>query len=310
MAPRDFAAKSSFAELLQRLGSDFNLVQGVGGNASIKSKDRMIVKASGKRLGDASRSGFFHEVALAGDTAVDCLPSRGTRPSIETFLHALVPEKFVLHLHSTFGVALELLSRSNHDVARELESLGLCLIGYLRPGVDLGRGIKQRLPRCKDQDFLLANHGTLFRANSVSHLEDKVSIFEEFARSIFGPALASQLISPDWGMAPLTAGQRQKASWHADHNWRITPDHCVFLGSEPAPQVLNVLAGAKNADSVLGFEPPDSSSGYTARGEQLGWFFNVSQLLPFEKYAMLTEDEALFLGGWDLEQYRVGGDQT
>src|SRR5262245_52636510 len=92
-----------------RVGKNILLVQGAGGNSSVKDGDVLWVKASGTWLADAENEDIFVPVALSaaraalarGDERVPLAPNANTtlRGSIETALHALMPHPVVLHVH-------------------------------------------------------------------------------------------------------------------------------------------------------------------------------------------------------------------
>lgn len=53
---------ASISKLSAKIGKDLTLIQGGGGNTSIKEKNRMWVKASGKWLSDAEKENIFVSV--------------------------------------------------------------------------------------------------------------------------------------------------------------------------------------------------------------------------------------------------------
>ena len=92
-----------------RLGADPLLIQGPGGNTSVKQGEAMWIKASGTLLADATDRSIFVEVDLPrlneaierGDPKADQAEEfarvpGGLRPSIETSLHAVFPHRIVL----------------------------------------------------------------------------------------------------------------------------------------------------------------------------------------------------------------------
>ena len=305
MTRENYQDLEDFKLLLQRISENFNLVQGFGGNASVKTSSRMLVKASGKRMGSVTDPTYFHEVSLEEREPVDNIPGQSTRPSIEVFLHALMEETFVLHLHSTLGVAISMLASSDSEIAVELEKLAVTNLSYLRPGKELSRGIEKALALGKSSAFLLGNHGTLFSSNSVSDLEDKVMGFESWAEGFLTTRRGSSIASEK-----LTSAEKHSrgdhAVWHALHNWRISPDHCVFLGLEPDLTTLSILSSASTSNEI--FDAPVTLGGQpTVRSEQLAWFFDVTQVLPRRLLTTLEQSEAQYLAGWEAEKHRVSG---
>ena len=101
--------KNSIQEFCSLIGSNRLIVQGAGGNISWKDQDILWIKASGKRLAEAQSKNIFVPVSLISSNknlTISCFEASPTalegytlKPSIETFLHALMPQKIVLHLH-------------------------------------------------------------------------------------------------------------------------------------------------------------------------------------------------------------------
>lgn len=291
-----------FKELISRLGSEFELAQGFGGNASVKYGSTMLVKASGKRLGAVNDEGYFYEVFISNGKYSDRKPYQSGRPSIETFLHAAFPQKYVVHLHSTFGVALSALAEKDAGLREKLHHSGVQLVRYVRPGQPLHLEIQRIYSGQETGSFLLQNHGTLFFSNSIYSLERMVRDFEELAKSLIKKDLTT-LVRPESLDSPINSSQRWNAMWHALANWRVTPDHCVFLGPSPNFSTLRALALSKTSREL--FALGEGKKGVvTPEGEQLGYFFNLSQCLPHQKFSTLSLSEALHLGGWELEKYR------
>lgn len=298
------AGDEQFAELLRSIGRDFSLVQGFGGNASVKNEDRtkMLVKSSGKRLGAVDDSDFYHEVTLNGINYIDNIPGQSSRPSIETSFHALLECRFVLHLHSTFGVAISMMSKRAPELRVELQARGIESVDYYRPGRELSQGIGSQKRNQKSLFLLLRNHGIVVGADSVFELEDKTLSFEDWASHVLS-LRQKNLISPADIGAKITIAAAERAHWHALNNWRITPDHCVFLGAEPEKRVLETLLSARASEQVFGYRSTERDSSLI--GEQLGFFHNLSQALPRQVFDTLSREEAQFLCGWEAERFRI-----
>ena len=302
MREEDGSELHKFTDLLSRIGADFQLVQAFGGNASVKNGSKMLVKASGKRLAAVSDKDYFYEVSVSNGRYSDQIPNQSGRPSIETFLHATLPEKYVVHLHSTFGVALSAMAEKDFALQEQLRDAGVEIVEYFRPGDALNLEIQRLHSNKGSSTFLLQNHGTLFCSNSVSSLENMVMKFEELARRLISKDL-NPLVRPDFPDSRIGIRHRWNAIWHAFSNWRFTPDHCVFLGPRPTLSELRVLALARTSRELFALGGGEQSE-ITPEAEQLGYFFNLSQCLPHQKFSTLSYGEAVFLAGWELEKYR------
>ena len=60
-------SESEFRSFVSKLGKDFSLSQGLGGNCSYKTESTLHVKASGKRMADADEANFFYALSLSSD---------------------------------------------------------------------------------------------------------------------------------------------------------------------------------------------------------------------------------------------------
>src|SRR5262245_21525637 len=118
---RASAEFEALKRLSARVGADPLLVQAAGGNTSIKDNGVLWIKASGTWLMNAESEDIFVPVRIAplleavADldpvaeqaetfTVTELNPS-GLRPSIETTVHALMPQRVVVHVHCVETIA-------------------------------------------------------------------------------------------------------------------------------------------------------------------------------------------------------------
>lgn len=300
-----------FKAFIQKVGSDFSLTQGVGGNCSVKSDGHMVVKASGRRLADIGLVDYFYEVEVTDGQFDDSIPGQNGKPSIEVFLHALLPRKHVLHLHSARAVALSMISATSKETATQIIQQGIRLLPYARPGVGLKESISTGLDFEDSSTFLLTNHGTLFQSESVEELSDLVTSFESFASKQLKSAMSFGLDETSM-KTELSGNEVEHLRWQAEHNWRISPDHVVFLGTHaPHGFTERLLEGVAIGD-LLDSAPSSQGIIGPAR-EQLLWFINVALSLPQKTLASLSVREAEFLQSWEAEKHRMklsGGSNT
>jgi len=111
---------SPLVELSRRFGSDPDWVLAGGGNTSFKDRDRLYVKASGASLASIGPEGFCaidrsrldaiwsaaypedgaaREAAALADLMASRCPGESKRPSVETLMHGLFPQAYVVHTH-------------------------------------------------------------------------------------------------------------------------------------------------------------------------------------------------------------------
>lgn len=297
---------SGFIEFLEEVGADFSLVQGIGGNASVKSHETMLVKSSGKRLGEASAPNYFYEVGISHGEYFEPDFAQPGRPSIEVFLHAMLPYRYVLHLHSTKGVALSLLAADNNVLRDEVHRQGISIIPYHTPGISLKDAIKSKVryseSKIEGETILLNNHGTLFGANSISQLRDNVLNFEALAASNLNWVRPE--LTPEDLTVLIDKHDLELIQWHSRENWRISPDHVVFLGVD-APSTMHT--GVRANSTVLKFLESvfPGHKKISPREEQMLWYLNVVNYLPKTKFPTLDRSEAHRLLSWDREKDRL-----
>ena len=125
--------------LSARIGADPALVQGAGGNTSIKEGGTLWIKASGLWLRDALSRDLMVPVALeplldaldrddptaekAQDYVVKDKNPSGLRPSIETTVHALMEQKVVVHVHCVETIAHAVQQNGEIIAAEKLDGL-------------------------------------------------------------------------------------------------------------------------------------------------------------------------------------------
>lgn len=305
------------------VGADALLVQGAGGNVSWKDGDTLWVKASGTWLADAARKDIFVPVDLAhlrgaiaaGDMDVQprTLDESGLRPSIETLLHALMPQPVVVHLH-----AVELLAhlvRADFPAsvqARLGTSVRWTSTGYHKPGLQLAQAVADALEEAPlAQVILLQNHGVVIGAHSVDEVD---AILRLMLAKLAGRPLpllpvtlhATDMPAPyarleDHGIQQLALEPRLYEKLAS--SWALFPDHVVFLGprahldpgSATAPLVF------KKGDGVYAL--PGFSA---AKVAQLRCYYDVlTRHADGSALSTLDQDDIAQLLNWDAEQYRM-----
>lgn len=180
-----------FLGLSRRIGSDRMLVQGPGGNTSVKSGGAMWIKASGTRLADSG----IHRVFLPVDidrviaefngggngscTQAVVGSSHGLRPSIETTFHAVLPRRFVFHYHSVLALCHLISPEGIETLPRKLDGLDWTLAEYRKPGIPLTREIETSLGAGNPEVVLLKNHGVIVAANRISRVASLIGEVED-----------------------------------------------------------------------------------------------------------------------------------
>jgi rhamnose utilization protein RhaD (predicted bifunctional aldolase and dehydrogenase) len=328
----------ALVDLSARVGADPALVQGAGGNTSIKQDGILWIKASGFWLAQARERDIFVPVAL--DPLVEALERddpacekaqsfviaernpAGLRPSIETTVHALMPQKIVVHVHCVETIANAVLADAEAVVAEKLNGLPYAFIPYARPGLPLAKAIAARLSEGTTV-LILGNHGLVVAGETVAEAEallDTVSARLRLDPRAAPPpdlaALSRLAVDSDYRLPDdpaLHAAATDLESCRIGAGGNLYPDHVIFLGRSLAIAAPDETA----ADVATTFrEPPplvlfpgkgvlvlkDISAGAAAMARCFG---DVAARIPGgAKLRYLTTEENDELLGWDAEKYR------
>jgi rhamnose utilization protein RhaD (predicted bifunctional aldolase and dehydrogenase) len=324
------------------IGADPLLVQGGGGNSSLKTDDLMLVKASGFWLRDVRERNMFVPVDLAGARRLakagaekfDAVVRRDLdggdlRPSIETGLHALMPHRYVLHAHPVNAIAATVSSERGRLAAR-LAGLSWTLIEYATPGPSLGLAFDRALTAGSFDVVLLANHGAVAGGSSGAEAEERL---REVERRLAAPRASVAVAPPPASPAP--DGYR----WFDDHvanglaldvarvttltHGALVPDQVVYLGG---PAVLverttEVASVAQRWKAERGCAPGlvfVAGEGALVRADltagglsMIGLLCEIALRLPAgETPATLSLTDELGLLNWEAEKYRQGVDRS
>ena len=168
------------------IGKNPMLVQGAGGNCSMKLNDQLIIKSSGSWMGDALDKNIFISLPLATvQSAINQIDKDKTildkaftnltiRPSIETGLHTLMPHKFVFHVHSIDVLAIAITSLSETIFNEKLKNLKWKYIKYAKPGSELIYNIKTSIGNEKFDILILENHGLVVGADTINEISNLI----------------------------------------------------------------------------------------------------------------------------------------
>jgi rhamnose utilization protein RhaD (predicted bifunctional aldolase and dehydrogenase) len=163
-------------ELTQRVGGDPLLTQASTGNSSLKLDGVIWIKASGRWMADALRDDILIPLDLAEVT--ECLrqgidpADRFPSASLETAMHAALPQRVVLHVHCVSTIAWAVRRDAPVQLRSRLDGLPWQWIPYVPSGLPLARAIERALSVHPDTAvFVLGNHGLVIAAENVEDVE-------------------------------------------------------------------------------------------------------------------------------------------
>ena len=228
------------------VGNDPRLIQGGGGNTSVKSADRalMWVKASGTALGEmapdlgyravrvAEAVGMLHDRDLAALTSgrrepevlarllAACTDDLSGRPSVETGLHALL-DRYVIHVHPAAANGLACARDGEAAVAR-IFGTGRrppLFLRYTDPGFMLARSTYRRVQRYRrtygalPEIIFLANHGVFVSTAAADRALALTRALDRTVRAKWAAAVDSDKETvPRWTAVPPEGRRRVAAS--------------------------------------------------------------------------------------------------
>ncbi len=152
-------------------GSRWDLVQAGGGNTAVKTNDgQMLIKASGFHLSEIGQPRSIARIslskimqALESSSETSLLPDEPIRPSLEVWLHALLPSEITIHTHPL--AAMPFLNQP--DWKEKISSLfpEAILVDYHTPGISLARALLEHAPFEKESIIFFQNHGLMVGAS-------------------------------------------------------------------------------------------------------------------------------------------------
>lgn len=187
---------NQLAAMSNRYGADSRYVLAGGGNTSFKSADRLWVKGSGTALATIRPEDFVvlerpllhqmwtaqypadedqREAAVLNDMMMARVRGENRRPSVETLLHDLFPQQYVLHVHPTMVNGLT-CSVQGKAAMEKLIPDGVW-VDACKPGYILALACKEVMDAYQAkhgkaaQILFLQNHGIFFAADTVEEID-------------------------------------------------------------------------------------------------------------------------------------------
>ncbi len=321
-----------------RIGADPLLVQGAGGNASWKDGNTLWVKASGTWLADAEKKDIFVPVDLPhlrgalelGDFSVTpkVHGKSALRPSIETLLHALMPQRVVVHLHAIEALAYLVREDFEADFGSLLDaSTAWAVVDYLKPGAALAAEINAALIRNPTANVIfLKNHGVVVGGDDVAEVNHLVGKLTQALKT--RPAAIRHASRPTCAPPAHLAGQYRQVADPEIHqlalnpdlfyrlgtDWALYPDHVVFLGSKAHTyrswndfnDQKNIFSDQPELVFIHGEGVFAKKSFNKAKQVQLRCYLDVmTRQNTHSPLRVLSDTQIAELLNWDAEQYRI-----
>lgn len=319
------------------IGEDSLLVQGAGGNVSWKEDNVLWVKASGMWLADAELKEIFvpvdlsHLQAALASKDFSVVPqvkgASDLRPSIETLLHALMPHRVVVHLHS-----IEILAHVVRANFREQfdaligDSVNFECTDYHKPGSELASSISEILKNNPNADVVfMKNHGVVIGGedieeirNVLCQLNDRLLLLPKCNLHEPKPSPVPNNLQAIY--SPLTESNISLLATEPSlfdrlkSDWCLYPDHIVFLGA--------------TADTYTSWEEVQEQVNHgdnypelifiKSHGVYITSKFSISQEAQLKCYldvlirqeagndlCSMSDSSVMGILGWDAENYRI-----
>jgi len=351
-------SKEILASISSYAGNRFDLVQAGGGNSSVKlDNEQMLIKSSGISLSEVtSESGFVcvnysyirdylattnfdilnkkQREQNANKAMLESMISALGKPSIETFLHALL-DTVTLHTHP---ISVNILTAQEDwkSTLLDLWPEAVC-VPYQTPGIDLALALIKEITAFekdhgnKPRVIFLQNHGLIVSSSNhaeVLSLTDAVTLKIENQLTInlsrYRRVSQLQTLFLQLGEANIkllcnddkTIEQALSSESQAPTIWPFCPDTLIYCGVHPvfitSDEDYAVIASYQERyQEIPKVLVIDNTVYFCAKSLKLAkdaqdlFKFHLLVTQHSEKTIQrLTMDEVAYLSNWDAEKYR------
>jgi rhamnose utilization protein RhaD (predicted bifunctional aldolase and dehydrogenase)/NAD(P)-dependent dehydrogenase (short-subunit alcohol dehydrogenase family) len=234
--PRDLALRVYTTRLI---GGDPRLVLHGGGNTSVKTRlpdlmgrevDVLCVKGSGADMAVIEPAGLpavrlaelrmlLERDAMSDEEMVraqraNLLDPMAPNPSVETLLHAFIPQRFVDHTHAT--AVLSLIDQADGEArAKEVYDRRMGVVPYIMPGFGLAKEAARAFAAAPGAiGLILHKHGIFTFADTAREAYERMIEMVSLAeaelqrgrRAVFATAQLPQAAMPLAEVAPIVRG--------------------------------------------------------------------------------------------------------
>lgn len=352
---------NSLVKMSKFAGERFDLIQAGGGNTSVKlNNDTMYIKSSGFLLADmTSTSGYVtvrtseiqkivnnnifsaeiiqenrEKIAkeLLKDTIVN--PNSNSRPSIETFLHAMLG-KYTLHTHP---IAVNILAcrKDWNEVFLQLFPDAL-LVKYVTPGIDLAIELNKELNIYLSRHnripeiIFLQNHGLIVTSNIYEKIETLTNEVVNKIADLLKISLGHYSLTNEISSLISSTYNKELISWLCEDVYinnilntkkslldtpPMCPDTLVFCGFEVVDldnsnykdTVLKYIEKYNTHPKVLIYKGRIAFVGNSIKkvkeAEEVFKFHLMSAENSYPNVNSLSMNELHYLNNWEAEKFR------
>lgn len=226
----------TFLKYSKKLGSNFLLSQGPGGNTSIKIKEDIYIKKSGMYLSDSNKKGVFQKVNLK-DVRFFYKNEQSDKKflkslSIETPLHVLLNDKYVFHYHSISSIITSLIY-SKSQIKNYIEENAINFVDYKRPGYELALEVYNKKNCELVSSYFLENHGMIVSGDNIENVYKNIYFNENmFSKIIDFEKLENLINNIDLKVknkCVTYTNLNPNLNFEIFNNKFFFPDHAVFL---------------------------------------------------------------------------------
>jgi len=337
MSNKSFNMRESVIQCCIEIADNPMLVQGAGGNISWKENDTLWIKSSGTWLADAVDRDIFvpvdlpylqSAIALSNFEVMPKLKGvTSRRPSIETFLHAIMPHKVVLHLHAIEVLVHLLCGNIESDVKLRLNEAIHCItVEYHKPGSLLAEAVNKALDQMQDINVVfLQNHGVVIGGESTAEIIITLNLLIDSVSTapcsnVDFDINDKPLNLHDVQYFPIVDTEVHQLAINPslfkrlEHDWAVCPDHVVFLGAQAeiykSVDELNekLLNAYKKPEMVFifGVGVFTIENFAMAKLAQIRCYYDIiSRVSKSSHINTLNEFQIAELLNWEAEQFRM-----
>jgi len=333
-------------EISNYYGANPDFVLAGGGNTSYKTDDFLYIKGSGTTLATITADGFVkmdisalkkiwdtefssdeaerERQVLADLMAARCAGEENKRPSVETSLHQLFPQSFVVHTHPALINGLT-CAKDGEAWAKKIFGDDVIWIQPTKPGYILAATVRGEMDAYKtrmgrDANIVfLANHGIFIAGNTLDEIKTAtagvVSAITPYIqrKPDFTPIQRSAALPHVDGVALLECNAELEryiadSAAFAPVASVFTPDHMVYYRIPAFAEDMDSVDTAKRAVAVRGIGLVAMESNEKSAQIIVDLFNDTMKIAAYAESfgggAFMPDWLIDFITNWEAESYR------